>query len=204
VVWSALKANEERTTNQMNHLQDIDQVAPTESLTTANGHGASIGNIAHIAIVTPDLYRSIDNLAALGIGPFAIFTMTPNEVQDQRYRDEPGDYSMLLGFAQVGNMEWEVVQPISGQSLYQDFLDEGRTGIHHVGADLNGISYKEKIAYLKGNGYRELQAGVAFGGTVPFGYYHNGELDVPIVEIFQYPEGFSPPDPDEWYPHPPE
>jgi hypothetical protein len=162
---------------------------------------AFIGNTIQVSVVTDDLYRGMDQQLALGIGPFAVFHVTPDNCRDQRYMGEPAEFSMTLAFTTANNMMWEVVQPGSGPSIYQDFLDAGQRGLHHVGIDVHDIPYAERIQGLLDRGYKEVQAGTAFDGDVPFAYFHNGDPDAPIVEIFQFPEGFAP-TPDEIYPAP--
>ena len=160
-----------------------------------------IGNVVQVAVVTDDVYKGIDQMTALGIGPFAIFRVTPENTTELRYKGKPAEFSMALAFTTANNMMWEVIQPLSGRTIYQDFLDEGHKGFHHVAADLSNIPYEERIAGLVERGYEEIMGGVAFNGDVPFAYYHNGAPDAPIVEIFQFPEGFDP-TPDEVYPQP--
>jgi methylmalonyl-CoA/ethylmalonyl-CoA epimerase len=162
---------------------------------------AFVGNTIQVAIVTDDLYRGIDHLTALGIGPFAVFEVTPENTTALRYEGEPAEYTMKLAFTTANNMMWEVIQPGTGPTIYRDFLDAGHKGLHHVAADLNDIAFEDRVAGLLERGYRELMGGVAFNGAVPFGYFHNGADDAPIVEIFQFPPDFAP-EPDEVYPAP--
>ncbi|MBA2346659.1 MAG: VOC family protein [Solirubrobacterales bacterium] len=162
---------------------------------------AFIGNTIQVSVVTDDLYRGIDQLVPLGIGPFAVFRVTPENCTEMRYDGKPAEYSMTLAFTTTNNMMWEVVQPHFGPNIYQDFLDAGHFGLHHVGADIGDIPYEERIAGLVERGYTEIQGGVAFNGDVPFAYFHNGSAEAPIVEIFQFPDGFDP-QPDEIYPAP--
>jgi hypothetical protein len=158
-----------------------------------------IGETVQVAIVTDDLYKAMDNLIAIGIGPWTVFNVTP-ENSDMHYRgDKTSGFGMTLAFTTHGSMMWEVIQPTEGQSIYSDFLDAGHSGFHHVAIDGKGAPYAEQAAELKRRGYEEVQGGTAFEGQVPFGYFHNGKADSPWIEIFEFPEGFEP-EPTEWYP----
>lgn len=161
-----------------------------------------IGDTIQVSLVTPDLYRGLDHLVTLGIGPFMVFRVGPENAIDLTYDGEPADYSMILAFATHGNMMWEVVQPLEGRTIYSDFVDAGHLGLHHVGISCNGIPYQERADELIRRGYRHLMGGRAFGGEVPFAYFAPEDPVAPIVEIFDFPEGFAP-TPDEWYPAPP-
>ena len=56
-----------------------------------------------------------------------------NTVEDEnsRYYDEHGEFEAELIFYRFANIELEFVVPISGKSIWQDFLDEHGEGIHH-------------------------------------------------------------------------
>lgn len=45
---------------------------------------------------------------------------------------------MKVAFTSHGSMMWEVIEPVGGRSIYQDFPGEGRRGFHHVGIDGGG------------------------------------------------------------------
>ena len=53
-------------------------------------------------------------------------------VEDSVYRGSPGDfhYHLSLGFA--GDMQIELIQHLSGESIYKEFLDQHGTGVHHL------------------------------------------------------------------------
>ncbi len=165
-------------------------------------NGGFLGETTQVALVTDDLYGSLDQLIGIGIGPWQVYEMTPANAE-LVYRGKPDAYSMKLAFTWHGAMMWEVIEPTGGESIYKDFLDSGVKGFHHIIVDCNGIPYEERKAEFEARGFDEVQSGVAFDGNAPFGYFHNGEPDSPILEIFAYSEGFEPPAPDEWYPGPP-
>ena len=160
-----------------------------------------VGETIQVSIVAEDAYAAMDDLLALGIGPFMVFEVGP-ENSDMHYRGERGGFSMKLCLATHGAMMWEVVEPTGGRSIYSDFVEAGQKGFHHVGIDGTGTPYEERAQRLRERGYEEVQGGTAFDGRVPFAYFHNGSADAPWLEIFDFPEDFEPV-PDEWYPAPP-
>jgi hypothetical protein len=174
---------------------------PTVLGPTELDNAGAVGETIQVAIVTADLKNALDHLTTLGIGPWMVMELGPHN-SEMNYKGEPSDISMKVAFTNHGSMMWEVIQPTGGRNIYQDFLDEGKQGFHHVGIDGGGKPYAEQEAELKRRGYEEVQGGTAFNGNVPFAYFHNGAADSPLVEIFEFPEGFEP-EPDEWYPAPP-
>jgi methylmalonyl-CoA/ethylmalonyl-CoA epimerase len=159
----------------------------------AEGPPPFVGTTVQVALVTDDFYRGLDDLIALGIGPFGVFEVTPESSTEQRYHGEPGEFSFRLAFATANDMMWEVIAPGEGKNIFTDFLEGGGIGFHHVAITTSEASFADQVSGLEERGYREIQGGRAFGGAVPYGYYHNGNPDSPIVEIFEFPEGFEPP-----------
>jgi len=164
--------------------------------------GDVVGETIQVSVVTSDLYRGLDNLVALGLGPFQVFQIGPENCTEQTFRGEPAPWSLLLAFATAGAMMWEVIQPLEGPSVYREFLDAGHEGIHHVAVDGHGLPYEQRAAELESHGYTCVMDGRAFGGQAPFGYFHNDDPAAPVIELFQFPDDFAPV-PDEWYPGPP-
>ena len=68
-----------------------------------------------------------------GIGPWDIYDFNPDTVKNLRQRGEPIECSWRLALAMVGDVQWELVQPLDDKSIYAEFLAEGRGGVHHVG-----------------------------------------------------------------------
>ena len=56
---------------------------------------------------------------------------TPRD-ESNLYYDKPGDFEAELIFYRFANIELEFIVPLSGKSIWQDFLDEQGEGIHHV------------------------------------------------------------------------
>ena len=161
-----------------------------------------IGDTVQVSVVAPDLYRGLDQLVALGVGPFMVFRVGPDNAVDLTYEGEAAAFSMFLAFATHANMMWEVIQPLEGRSVYSDFLAAGHAGLHHVAVGCNGMPYAERAAELERRGYRPVMTGRAFDGQVPFGYFAPPDPAAPVIEVFEFPEDFAPV-PDEWYPAPP-
>jgi methylmalonyl-CoA/ethylmalonyl-CoA epimerase len=159
-----------------------------------------LGNTVQLAVVTDDFYGAMESLLKLGIGPWAVFDVSPDDAEI-RVHGELRECSMRVGIATHGSLSWEVTEPTGGQSLQQEFLDAGGHGLHHIGVDGSGLSFDQQGAALEKAGYEELQGGHSHHGTVRFAHYGGGHPGSPIVEIFSTPEGWEP-DPDEWYPPP--
>jgi hypothetical protein len=108
----------------------------------------SWGNVAQIGYVVKDLQKTIEAYwHKYGIGPWHIYDCTYPEHQNTYVRGEPKPYSMRIAFAHLGDTELELIQPLAGDSIYQEFLDSGREGIHHIG--MKGVDGPSALARLK-------------------------------------------------------
>jgi hypothetical protein len=107
-----------------------------------------LGQPIEICIVTADLKHTLTGLMKLGIGPFKIFHFRPDTVSEQTIRGEPCPFELYVTFATQGSMVWEVMQPVSGSTIMQEFLDatNGKGGIHHVAFDCSeGDRHREPL-----------------------------------------------------------
>jgi catechol 2,3-dioxygenase-like lactoylglutathione lyase family enzyme len=87
------------------------------------------GTIHHVGIVVHDVEKSAETLEASGIGPWAIWTIEPGETIVHG-RDVP--FTFRVGFAAVGDSNFELIAPVEGESIYVDFLKTHGEGMHHT------------------------------------------------------------------------
>jgi hypothetical protein len=87
-----------------------------------------------IGVVVRDLDRTIDRLTGLfNIGPFRVTEWPPKGRDMERvYYGKPGDFTARMAFTSLGTVELELIQPVSGGSIWADFLEEHGDGIHHI------------------------------------------------------------------------
>jgi len=118
----------------------------------------------HVGIVVRDLDKTLNNLTNIfGIGPFRIEEFPPKNDKDVKmtYHGEPANFSAKFCFAEIGNVEIEIIQPISGQSIWFDFLEKRGEGIHHLKFLVPGLEETEQ--YLHDNDLELTQVGSAVG-----------------------------------------
>lgn len=130
-----------------------------------NSGGAVTGmelfsNFVQIGVVVRDLDRTVKVLSEVfGLGPFR-FTTYPTERSDMAtwYRGEPGHFSHRIAFAELGPIELEIVQPLTGNSTLTEFLDEHGEGIQHI--RFNVADVQQVVDYLAGHGIEPAMSGV--------------------------------------------
>ena len=82
-----------------------------------------------------DLDTKIRNLIDIfGIGPVRVINFPPEGRSDMErwYKGQPAQFTCRLAFADLGSVELELIEPLQGPSIWQDFIDEHGEGIHHI------------------------------------------------------------------------
>ena len=150
-----------------------------------------------IAVVVRDLEATMRTYVEdYGIGPWHVYEFNPGTVKDLREYGEPVERSWRLAISQVGQVQWELIEPLDDESIYARFLAEKGEGLHHIGVAVE--SYEDTIASLEAKG-RQVVLGGEYGG-LNFAYLGtDGDLGL-ITEIFsgapgddQKPDAVYPP-----------
>ena len=92
------------------------------------------------------------------------------------------------------------MQPLSGQSVYADFLTRHGEGVAFSWGDV--ADYDEKIAQFAAHGFERIQTG-RFFEVCRFDYFATEDAIGTVFETFYAPAGFVFPEPEGWYPAPP-
>ena len=125
-----------------------------------------------LCVVTRDLDTLVRHYAdRLGVGPWGGQQYEAPLLTGRTYRGQPAAYTMRLALAWTGQLNWEIIQPLEGPSLYHDFLEAHGEGIHHVGVLLKDmdIDWPEVYRRFAERGFEAVQEGNWAG--VQFAYF---------------------------------
>jgi len=115
----------------------------------------------HISMVVKDMGKAIDHFNGLGIGPFPPFLGGPEgmPVSDKTVRGNPSDYEMDLRYADggMGGIALELIQPLKGRSIYDDFLEDKGEGFHHLAFLVKDLD--KETAEMEDRGFKVIQTG---------------------------------------------
>lgn len=137
----------------------------------------------------------------LGIGPWTFYTFDPakkdSKVEDMVIRGKRVDHAMRMGHAMVGDIDWEIIEPLDDKSLYAEHLKQHGEGIHHVLFDVE--DFQDTQEHLREKGYDEIVSGQWAGN--PYCYFDlKGSLGC-IAEFWSPPKDFKTlPSPESTYP----
>lgn len=150
--------------------------------------------IGQVAFVTRDLDAALARWVDLGVGPWNIFTFDDRRMSSMSYRGEPAVFSADIALCSSGPMTYEVIQPLSGPSIWEDFLGLRGEGLHHVGYYVDDIG--GAIAAMTSRGYAMVQSGSGFGvdGDGAFAYFDAIEAVGCYLEAILGPTALAPPE----------
>ena len=158
-----------------------------------------LGNIIEIAVVTRDHRRAMEGLWRLGIGPWRVHTFDPGNTADQTYRGVPAPFVLKVCFAEHGGTTWEIIEPVSGPTIFAEFLDRHGEGLHHVAYDCRGVPFEDRIAGFERRGFALVQSGTWGGGT-RFAFFETDDAATTCLETIAFDDGWIEPAPEAWYP----
>jgi hypothetical protein len=149
-----------------------------------------------IAIVVPDLDVAMRTYVHdYGIGPWEIYGFDAENVADMREDGEAVERSWRLAIAYVGQVQWELIEPLDEESVYARFLAERGGGLHHVGVAVP--SFDETVAEQAERGNGVLLGGEYKG--IRFAYLDTVRDLGFVTEIFSGAPGADQ-QPDATYP----
>jgi hypothetical protein len=161
-----------------------------------------LGNLIEICFVTRDHQRTMEGLVRLGIGPWRIYTFDSRTVTQRTYRGADADYAIKVCFADVGDLAVEIMQPLYGPSIFQEYLDEHGEGIQHIAFDIAGRPWAERISEFGGRGFHVSQSG-RFIDQNAFAFFETEPATGTTFETYDIPADFVWPEPEAWFPAPP-
>jgi len=97
------------------------------------------------------------------------------------YRGEPADFVAHVSMAYSGDLQLELIQPVSGVSIYTEFLAEGGGGLHHVCFEIDDMD--ASLAEAQDAGHSVLQEGSMADGEIRFAYIDGSAGGAPYVEL---------------------
>ena len=139
-------------------------------------------DVSHIGVVTNDLDKSMRELEDLyGLKPFLV--MEPGYVNTY-LRGKPANFKLRSAFYQSGQVIFEIISVLEGETIYGEWLAEKGEGLHHLGYDIEDM--EEWIDYYKSKGIGVLQSGERPG--VKWAYLDTIAYTGMIVELIERTE----------------
>ena len=99
----------------------------------------------------------------------------------------PADFVADISLSYAGDTQLELIAPVSGDSIYTEFLDRAGAGLHHICVEAPGAeAFDAALVDAERHGAPVVQQGVMPGG-MRFAYVSAEAAGVPYIEIAYIP-----------------
>lgn len=140
--------------------------------------------VIQIAFVVRDLDAAVRTYSEVyGIGPWKISEINSKTVKDLYKHDNRTDFSYRVAMCDIGDLEWELVQPLDDGSIYSDFLKDKGPGLHHVAFATD--DYDKAGDAMRAGGKQVLSSGNWDG--LQFAHFDTEDDLGFVLELFKFP-----------------
>lgn len=148
-----------------------------------------------IGIVVENLDKTLSMYwEVCGVGPWQIFTYQKPFARWMTYRGAPVDHRFRVALARIGPQQIELIEPLTGPTIYHEFIARRGYGLHHIGLMVDDIDVA--MAQATAAGYPVIQAGGGHGldGDGGFAYLDTEERLNCQLELMAPPKRRQPPE----------
>ena len=139
--------------------------------------------VLQVGVVVRNLDEAVKKYEDIyGIGPWAINVLDSSNVNGMTVHGKRQDFAIRVGFAFVGNTQWELIEPLDDKSIYSDFLGKHGEGLHHVAFGVE--NHDEVVSDLGKKGVEVIQSGRS-GDGFTFTYLDTRESLSCLAEIYK-------------------
>jgi Glyoxalase/Bleomycin resistance protein/Dioxygenase superfamily len=116
------------------------------------------GDIIQVAHVVYDIDKTMKYYwENFGLGPWDVYTFNPLTVRDSMVRGRPSDFTYLIAVTWRGDVQFELMQPVTGRSIYDECLEKKGEGLHHI--KIYYPDCQKALKQFKDKGIEVIQSG---------------------------------------------
>jgi catechol 2,3-dioxygenase-like lactoylglutathione lyase family enzyme len=151
--------------------------------------------IAQVGFVVKDLEASVEAYHRLfGIGPWHFYTYGRPLVKRMTRHGKPTEYRMRVALSWLGPLRIELIQPLEGDTVYEEFVREHGYGMHHFGILVQDIKAALRAAGEAGLTMTMDGAGFGADGDGHYAYLGTEGALGTTLELIERPKGRMPPE----------
>jgi catechol 2,3-dioxygenase-like lactoylglutathione lyase family enzyme len=114
--------------------------------------------VAQIAIVVKDIEAASRRYSEIfGLPVPNVIVTAPGDEVHQTYRGKPSNAQAKLAFFNLGQVQLELIEPMGGESIWQEVLDRKGEGPHHIAFWVEGM--QKSVDFLKSHHAPMVQRG---------------------------------------------
>jgi methylmalonyl-CoA/ethylmalonyl-CoA epimerase len=138
--------------------------------------------ITQVAIVVADLRETMSKYhRMMGWAPWSVYEYGPPLLHHTMVRGKPVAYTMLGAEVHCDPIDFEILQPLEGPSIYREFLAKRGEGLHHVAVVNPADKVEKALADFKRDGIEVLMSG-RYGDDIEFYYMDTDPVLKMVVE----------------------
>jgi len=152
-------------------------------------------DVAQICILVPNLDKAVETYwDRFGIGPWHLYTYGKPLVKRMTRHGKPYDYKMKVALSYIGKMRIELIEPLEGDTVYKEFIEQHGYGVHHLGVLTDNM--KASLKEAEECGLKMTQDGAGFGpdGDGHYAYLDTENLLGTTIELIERPKRRNPPE----------
>lgn len=136
--------------------------------------------ITQIGIVVKDLDKAVEGMRRIFGAEPDITGHTPP--RGRFYRGKPVEFSCKMAIYQFANIDIEFVESECEQSIWNEFLDRGQHGLHHIRFSVD--DFNSTVADMEKRGAPVSMQGESMTEGLRFAYFDTENILDYSVEIF--------------------
>jgi methylmalonyl-CoA/ethylmalonyl-CoA epimerase len=114
--------------------------------------------LAQVAIVVRDIEAAAARYAdVLGLPVPNVIVTEPGDEVNMTFRGSPSNAQAKLAFFHLGGVQLELIEPMGGDSTWQEALDQNGESVHHLAFWVEGM--QRSVDFLRDRGIPMIQRG---------------------------------------------
>ena len=93
--------------------------------------------VDQLGFVYKDIKKQANIMKSIFKLPDFIFSGVKNH--SYIYKGKPSEVVLDVGISRIGNTQIELIQLIEGECMYNEFLDQGKEGLQHIGIYVENV-----------------------------------------------------------------
>jgi methylmalonyl-CoA/ethylmalonyl-CoA epimerase len=140
-------------------------------------------SLEQVAFVVRDLNAAQSFFTQkMGISRFYVIENFGRRATDKTFRGRPAEHNFTIALAYSGNTQIELIEHLSGDTCYKEFLERKGEGMQHMGFFLDDREqHQQVLAEFRKNGFSILQSG-RFGDAM-YTYFDTESAIGAVMEI---------------------
>jgi 4-hydroxyphenylpyruvate dioxygenase-like putative hemolysin len=116
------------------------------------------GDVVQIAHVVKDMDAAMKHYhETLPVSEWSVYTLEPPLLRESIVYGKPSDHTYKIALAWANNVQFELIQPLTGRSIYDEFLETHGEGLHHV--KFYYPDCQKALKEYEAKGYKVIQSG---------------------------------------------